>query len=43
MDELEDPLTGDTERHYQHSVLRERIVEHVEVLRSEFDAGGYDL
>jgi hypothetical protein len=46
--------------HYVHSVLRERIVEHmfvgralqklwnlgardVEVLRSEFDAGGYDL
>jgi hypothetical protein len=46
--------------HYLHSVLRERIVEHVfvgdvlrqlwlrgvtdvEVLRSEFDAGGYDL
>ncbi|WP_244106440.1 hypothetical protein [Paraburkholderia phenazinium] len=48
------------ERHYVHSSLRERIVEHVfvgealralwrhnntdvEVLRSEFDAGGYDL
>lgn len=46
--------------HYIHSVLRERIVEHVfigdalrrfwqlgimdvEVMRSEFDAGGYDL
>lgn len=46
--------------HYVHSVLREKIVEHVfvgdalrtlwqrgvtdvEVLRSEFDAGGYDL
>jgi len=46
--------------HYVHSVLRERIVEHlfigealrrlwqrgvtdVEVLRSEFDAGGYDV
>ena len=46
--------------HYIHSILRERIVEHmfvgkalqklwnlgardVEVLRSEFDAGGYDL
>ncbi|AMV41198.1 hypothetical protein [Paraburkholderia caribensis] len=55
-----DPLTDDIERHYRHSVLRERIVEHVfvgdalrrlwqrgvtdvEVLRSEFDAGGYDL
>ena len=60
MDDLLDPLTGDSERHYLHSVLRERIVEHafvgdslrrlwqrgatdVEVLRSEFDAGGYDL
>ena len=60
MDDLQDPLTADTERHYLHSVLRERIVEHafigdalrrlwqrgvtdVEVLRSEFDAGGYDL
>jgi len=49
---------GDT--HFVHSILRERIVEHVfvgdllrslwrrgiteaEVLRSEFDAGGYDL
>ncbi|MFM0077164.1 hypothetical protein PQQ86_39125 [Paraburkholderia sediminicola] len=49
-----------SERHYVHSVLRERIVEHmfvgetlrtlwrrnitdVELLRSEFDAGGYDL
>lgn len=48
------------EMHYMHSVLRERIVEHVfigealrrlwqrgitdvEVLRSEFDAGGFDL
>ena len=48
------------ELHYLHSVLRERIVEHlfvgemlrllwrdgitnVEVLRSEFDRGGYDL
>ena len=46
--------------HYQHSMLRERIIEHVfvgdalrelwragvmdvEVLRSEFDAYGYDL
>jgi len=55
-----DLLTDDVERHYRHSVLRERIVEHVfvgealrrlwqrgvtdvEVLRSEFDAGGYDL
>lgn len=60
MDELHDQLTDDVERHYRHSVLRERIVEHVfvgdalrrlwqrgvtdvEVLRSEFDAGGYDL
>ena len=50
----------DDSAHYTHSVLRERIVEHVfvgealrllwrrnitdvEVLRSEFDAGGYDL
>lgn len=50
----------ETSSHYLHSVLRERIVEHVfvgealralwkrgltdvEVLRSEFDAGGYDL
>jgi len=49
-----------SERHYVHSVLRERIAEHmfvgealrtlwrrnitdVELLRSEFDAGGYDL
>ncbi len=56
------PLTesDDRELHYTHSVLRERIVEHVfvgealrrlwqrrvtdvEVLRAEFDAGGYDL
>ncbi|SDQ22933.1 hypothetical protein SAMN05443245_0474 [Paraburkholderia fungorum] len=60
MNDLQDPLTGDAERHYLHSVLRERIVEHafvgdalrrlwqrgvtdVEVMRSEFDAGGYDL
>lgn len=52
--------TGDHTAHYIHSVLRERIVEHVfvgdalrrlwqlgitdvEVMRSEFDAGGYDL
>ena len=52
-------VAGD-EAHFRHSVLRERIVEHVfigealrrlwvrgitdvEVLRSEFDAGGYDL
>ncbi|MFK0684901.1 hypothetical protein SD208_11330 [Ochrobactrum sp. BD67] len=50
----------DLSSHYIHSVLRERIVEHVfigdtlrrlwqlgitdvEVMRSEFDAGGYDL
>jgi hypothetical protein len=60
VDDLQVPRTGDAERHYLHSVLRERIVEHafvgdalrrlwqlgvtdVEVLRSEFDAGGYDL
>ena len=60
MNDPHDPLVSDTERHYLHSVLRERIVEHafvgdalrrlwqrgvtaVEVLRSEFDAGGYDL
>lgn len=53
-------LAVNSEQHYVHSVLRERIVEHafigdalrrlwqrgvteVEVLRSEFDAGGYDL
>ena len=53
-------MTEDTAIHYQHSSLRERIVEHVfvgdalrefwrqgvtnvEVLRSEFDAYGYDL
>lgn len=52
--------TEEDNSHYVHSVLRERIVEHVfvgealrrlwqrgvkevEVLRSEFDAGGYDL
>ncbi|MFM0217792.1 hypothetical protein [Paraburkholderia caledonica] len=57
---VEDQLTESHERHYRHSVLRERIVEHVfvgealrrlwqrrvydeEVLRAEFDAGGYDL
>jgi hypothetical protein len=51
---------GAESSHYIHSMLRERIVEHVfvgkalqrlwnlgardvEVLRSEFDAGGYDL
>ena len=50
----------DREAHFRHSVLRERIVEHLfigealrrlwtrdifdaEILRSEFDAGGYDL
>ncbi|MCP1174498.1 hypothetical protein [Ralstonia chuxiongensis] len=59
-DNPEDLLTENREFHYTHSVLRERIVEHVfigealrrlwqrgitevEVLRSEFDAGGYDL
>ena len=53
-------LTREHDVHFRHSVLRERIVEHVfigetlrrlwirgvtdvEVLRSEFDAGGYDL
>jgi hypothetical protein len=53
-------MTGPGEHHSLHSVLRERIVEHVflagllqrlwrarrfdvEVLRAEFDAGGYDL
>ncbi|AZU59808.1 hypothetical protein CFM90_26490 (plasmid) [Ralstonia solanacearum] len=52
--------TTNTDRHATHSVLRERIVEHVfvgevlrrlwqrgitdmELLRAEFDAGGYDL
>lgn len=60
MDERHDQPADDVDRHYRHSVLRERIVEHVfvgdalrrlwqrgvtdvEVLRSEFDAGGYDL
>lgn len=55
-----DDVTDTSSPHYIHSVLRERIVEHVfvgealrrlwqrgvtdvEVLRSEFDAGGYDL
>lgn len=55
-----DDLTEAASQQYIHSVLRERIVEHVfvgetlrrlwqrgitdvEVLRSEFDAGGYDL
>ena len=55
-----DDLTEVSSQQYIHSVLRERIVEHVfvgevlrrlwqrgitdvEVLRSEFDAGGYDL
>ncbi|WP_251031488.1 hypothetical protein [Paraburkholderia strydomiana] len=58
--ELTDEQTKAAEQHAVHSVLRERIVEHlfighalqrlwqrgvtdVEVLRSEFDAGGYDL
>src|SRR3954468_11585093 len=56
---MDDP-TEEANPHSTHSVLRERIVEHVfvgdalrrlwqcgitdvEVLRSEFDAGGYDL
>lgn len=60
MDNSEERLSGNSEQHYVHSVLRERIVEHafigdalrrlwqrgatdVELLRSEFDAGGYDL
>ena len=60
MDATNEHLNGKSEQHYVHSVLRERIVEHVfigdalrrlwqrgvtnvEVLRSEFDAGGYDL
>ncbi len=55
-----DNLVGEPSANYVHSILRERIVEHVfvgealrrlwqlgvtdvEVLRSEFDAGGYDL
>ena len=53
-------MTAAIEQHSLHSVLRERIVEHlltgellrrlwsfgitsVEILRSEFDRGGYDL
>ena len=58
---LDGPIeTDEANSHSVHSVLRERIVEHVfvgdalrrlwqrgvtevEVLRSEFDAGGYDL
>lgn len=60
MDDQTDQQTGHSDQHTVHSVLRERIVEHlfigrilqllwqrgvmdVEVLRSEFDAGGYDL
>ena len=60
MDATNEHLNGKSEQHCVHSVLRERIVEHVfigdalrrlwqrgvtnvEVLRSEFDAGGYDL
>ena len=60
-DDPADSITaGDHEAHSRHSVLRERIVEHLfigealrilwtrdifdaEILRSEFDAGGYDL
>jgi len=61
MDGSSEIVTADDQTaHYIHSVLRERIVEHVfvgdtlrrfwqlgitdvEVMRSEFDAGGYDL
>ncbi|WP_024972808.1 hypothetical protein [Ralstonia pickettii] len=60
MDNLTDQQMDQGDQHAVHSVLRERIVEHlfigrmlqllwqrgvtdVEVLRSEFDAGGYDL
>lgn len=61
MDQLVNKIVPeDSSSHYIHSVLRERIVEHVfvgdvlrrcwqlgitdvEVLRSEFDAGGYDI
>ena len=60
MDNIADLLETEVNPHYLHSVLRERIVEHIfvgeilrtlwrrkimdaEVLRSEFDAGGYDL
>ncbi|WCM23666.1 hypothetical protein NDK50_22705 [Paraburkholderia bryophila] len=60
MEEVVTRMATAGERHYVHSALRERIVEHVfvgealralwrrnitdvEVLRSEFDAGGYDL
>lgn len=56
----ETPTAADSGCHARHSVLRERIVEHVfigdllrrlwqrgvtdvELLRAEFDAGGYDL
>ncbi|MFV8598610.1 hypothetical protein [Ralstonia pseudosolanacearum] len=59
-DNTEDLPATDAHRHARHSVLRERIVEHVfvgdvlrrlwqrgitdvELLRAEFDAGGYDL
>ncbi|CAB3805334.1 hypothetical protein [Pararobbsia alpina] len=59
MDEPNEYPTENSEQHYVHSVLRERIVEHVfvgdvlrrlwqrgvtdlELLRSEYDAGGYD-
>lgn len=60
VDDQTDQLKGHSDQHAVHSVLRERIVEHlfvglvlqllwqrgvtdVEVLRSEFDSGGYDL
>ncbi|MCX4164840.1 MULTISPECIES: hypothetical protein [Paraburkholderia] len=60
MDESNEYPPRNSDQHYVHSVLRERIVEHVfigdalrrlwqhgitdvELLRSEFDAGGYDL
>lgn len=60
MNEATEHLPGNSEQHYMHSLLRERIVEHVfvgdalrrlwqrgvteiELLRAEFDAGGYDL
>lgn len=59
-DSIDTIAADDHEAHFRHSVLRERIVEHLfigealrhlwtrdifdaEILRSEFDAGGYDL
>ena len=59
-DSTDTTAADDREAHSRHSVLRERIVEHLfigevlrilwtrdifdaEILRSEFDAGGYDL